>query len=164
MPKVNANSNKIADRGPRVFVPPPVFYATGLGLGWWLERTWPAPIAGAGAWNELFGALLVVLSVIGVLWAAGRFGKAGTPVVPVKPATALVTDGPFRYSRNPMYVSLTLGYLGVTLLINSLWPLAFLPAVLLAIRFWVIVREEAHLTAVFSEDYMAYCQRVRRWF
>lgn len=106
----------------------------------------------------------MVLSVIGVLWAAGRFAKAGTPMVPVKPATALVTDGPFRYSRNPMYVSLTLGYLGVTLLMNSFWPLVLLPTVLLTLRFWVIAREEAHLTEVFGDGYAAYCRRVRRWF
>lgn len=152
------------DRGPAVFIPPPLFFAVGLGISWWLEGRWPWPIAEPVVWLEVTGALLVVASMAGVLWAAGRFGRAGTPIVPVKAATVLVTDGPFGHSRNPMYVSLTAGYVGVGLILNSWWAIVLLPGALLVIRFWVIAREEAYLAGRFGEEYAAYCRRVRRWF
>jgi protein-S-isoprenylcysteine O-methyltransferase Ste14 len=146
-----------------VFIPPPLFFAVGLGIAWWLEGRWSLPMAAPSVWLEMAGALLVVVSMVGALWAAGRFGRAGTPLVPVKAATALVTDGPFRHSRNPMYLSLTVGYVGVSLIINTWWPLVLLPVVLLVMRLWVIAREEAYLAKRFGEKYADYCRRVRRW-
>lgn len=151
------------DRGPGVFIPPPAFFAAGLGIAWWLESRWPLPMTAPLMWREVAGAALVVSAVAGVLWAAGRFGRAGTPVVPVQPATALVTDGPFRHSRNPMYLSLSVGYVGVSLIINSWWALVPLPGILMVIRLWVIAREEAYLNGCFGEEYADYCRRVRRW-
>ena len=77
--------------------------------------------------------------------------------------TALVTGGPFRFSRNPLYISLTLLYLAVSILVKTLWPLFFLPFVLLVMIKGVIVREERHLERIFSEQYMRYKERTRRW-
>lgn len=158
----DADPSRSPAAGPGVFIPPPLVYLAGLGLGWWLQGKYAFAV-NVGFWHEIAGAGLVLLSVAGVLWAAGRFGRAGTPVVPVQPATALVTDGPFRHTRNPMYLSLGLGYLGVTLLMNSLWPLVFLPGVWAVMNYWVIPREERHLDAVFGEAYANYRRRVRRW-
>jgi protein-S-isoprenylcysteine O-methyltransferase Ste14 len=89
--------------------------------------------------------------------------RAHTPVDPLKPTTALVTEGPFRYSRNPIYVALTLLYVGVALLVNVWWILLLVVPVLLVIRYGVIAREEAYLTRKFGEAYRQYTAQVRRW-
>jgi len=81
----------------------------------------------------------------------------------MEPTTAIVVHGPYRFTRNPMYVSLVGLYAGVTLFVNSAWPLILLPAVVLLVRRQVIAREEAYLEAKFGEEYRAYKARVRRW-
>jgi protein-S-isoprenylcysteine O-methyltransferase Ste14 len=81
----------------------------------------------------------------------------------MKPTTALVTEGPFRYSRNPSYVALTLLYVGVALLINALWILLLVVPALVVLRYGVIAREEAYLTRKFGEAYRQYTTQVRRW-
>ena len=75
----------------------------------------------------------------------------------------MVTGGPFRYSRNPIYVSDWLVYIGVTLLIQTAWPLFFVPVVWALMRYAVIAHEEMHLEAKFGAEYRAYKSRVRRW-
>jgi protein-S-isoprenylcysteine O-methyltransferase Ste14 len=89
--------------------------------------------------------------------------RAGTNVRPDLPSTALVTDGPFRFTRNPLYVGLTLMYAGIALLIPAVWPLLLLIAVLLVMQWGVIAREERYLERKFGEAYRAYLGRVRRW-
>jgi protein-S-isoprenylcysteine O-methyltransferase Ste14 len=74
-----------------------------------------------------------------------------------------VTGGPYRRTRNPMYVAMTLLYLGASLLMNGLWPLLALPVVLAALTFAVIRREERYLSSAFGAEYDAYRRRVRRW-
>jgi protein-S-isoprenylcysteine O-methyltransferase Ste14 len=81
----------------------------------------------------------------------------------MKPTTALVTKGPFRYSRNPIYVALTLLYLGVALLINPLWILLLVVPAVLVLRYGVIAREEAYLTRKFDDVYRQYTAQVRHW-
>jgi protein-S-isoprenylcysteine O-methyltransferase Ste14 len=90
----------------------------------------------------------------------------------MKPTTALVTEGPCRYSRNPLYVALTLLYLGVAFLVNALWILLLIVPVLVVIRYGIIAREEAYLTRKFGEAYLTrkfgeayrqYTTQVRRW-
>jgi len=83
--------------------------------------------------------------------------------LPWRPTTALVTDGPYRISRNPMYLGLTLLYLGATALANSAWPLVGLPVIILVMNVVVIPGEEARLEAMFGTTYREYCARVRRW-
>jgi len=89
--------------------------------------------------------------------------RAGTPVDPYEAPTALVTEGPFRYTRNPAYVALTLTYTGLALLIGVLWSLLLLPVVLVAVDRGVIQREEHYLEAHFGSGYQEYRRRVRRW-
>jgi protein-S-isoprenylcysteine O-methyltransferase Ste14 len=81
----------------------------------------------------------------------------------MKPTTALVTEGPFRYSRNPIYVALTLLYVGVALLINALWILLLIVPAVLVLRYGVIAREEAYLARKFGDAYRQYMAQVRRW-
>ena len=148
-------------RGP-VPVPPPVLYAAALLAGLALDRVWPlsrlpAPLAYA------LGALLLIASAAIVLPTFLRFRRANTPFDVRKPATALITDGPFRFSRNPGYVSLTLLYLGVGLLLNNVWVLLLVVPILLVMDLWVVRGEERHLEERFGEEYLRYKQSVRRW-
>ncbi|MHB1676157.1 MAG: methyltransferase family protein [Sulfuriferula sp.] len=148
---------------PRTLAPPPLVYAVGLGVGWWLQhRVLPLGWSVPGILQTLAWTLLV-LSIGLMLWAVWTIWQHKTTVNPYKAASALVTRGPFAYSRNPIYVADALLYLAVTVLMGSLWPLVFAPLIWLIMRYAVIAHEEAHLRAKFGADYLAYCERVRRW-
>ena len=89
--------------------------------------------------------------------------KAGTPIRTDRPVPRLVTDGPFRFTRNPGYLGLAMLYAGIALLRNSLWAILLLPVVVYVIQREVIGREERYLERTFGEEYLAYKTRVRRW-
>lgn len=80
-----------------------------------------------------------------------------------KPTRAVVTTGPYTFSRNPMYVSMILVYAGIALIVNTIWPLAFLPVALAALHYGVTRREERYLEKLFGDWYRQYRARVRRW-
>lgn len=139
-----------------------LIYAIPLAAGVLLDRWHPmrslpprlaAPVG--------IASLLVALAV--AVAAVRRFRSARTSLQPWEPSTALITDGPFRLSRNPVYIGYTLLYLGVAFWVNSAWPLVFLPLVLWLMRRMVIDREEAYLEHRFGEVYRTYKRRVRRW-
>ncbi|PYO67712.1 MAG: isoprenylcysteine carboxyl methyltransferase [Gemmatimonadetes bacterium] len=156
MPDARADSSGV------VF-PPPFVYALGFGIGYALDRLKPAPVGVDGGARTLLGWVLAGAGVALAASAIVLFRRAGTSPVPIQPTTALVVRGPYRLTRNPMYIGLAALYVGVTLLINSLWPLVVLPVVLIVIRWWVIAREEAYLERKFGDEYRAYQARVRRW-
>jgi len=79
------------------------------------------------------------------------------------PASQLVILGPYRWSRNPMYVGFVAMYLGFALLMNSVWPLLLLPGVIIALEILVITREERYLRSIFGPEYEEYCRQVGRW-
>ena len=150
---------------PGVRFPPPLLFVAAFLAGWLTHRRWPAPVAPRG-WQtprEAVGALLIVAGLALVLWALVTFRRHRTAVYPNRPASLVVHDGPYRRTRNPMYVSMTLVYLGVTLLVDSALPLVFLPFALLLLVRLVIAREERYLRSAFGEEYASYCQRVPRW-
>lgn len=147
---------------PRTLLPPPLVYALALGAAWWLEGRWPLGFE-RHAFTRAFGWGLIGLGLAGMFWALAAIWRRRTTVNPYKAASALVTTGPFAYSRNPIYVSDWLVYAGVTLLFASTWPLLLAPAVWWVMRYAVIAHEEAHLLARFGDDYRAYQARVRRW-
>ncbi len=89
--------------------------------------------------------------------------RARTSVNPSRPTTALLTAGPYRLTRNPMYLAMVIQYVGLALLFNALWAIVLLPLALVIIHFTVIKREERYLEQKFGEDYRAYKARVRRW-
>lgn len=149
-------------RRPATLIPPPVVYAVALFAAWGLQREWPLPLE-LGSYARGITWLLVGIGLAGSLWAVWAVWKNRTTVNPYKAANALVTDGPFRYSRNPIYVSDWFIYAGVTVWLHSLWPLPLALLVYLVMRHWVIAHEEAHLAARFGEDYRDYCARVPRW-
>ena len=149
--------------GVRIF--PPAIYLAGLILGFLLQKAAPLPIA-AGPLLEAVripGCLLVLLWLALNIWALATFFRAHISPNPTRPTTALAFHGPYRFTRNPMYLSLALVPVGVALIANALWPLLIAIPTLYTVKRLVIDREEAYLTRKFGPDYLAYQQRVRRW-
>lgn len=141
--------------------PPPLLYAVPLALGLLLQRRIPVPFLPRPIAMPL-GILFLALGMIGFV-AIVAFRRAGTSPNPWRPTTAIVTGGPYRISRNPMYLGFTLLYLGTTCWVNSLWPLLCLPVIHILMQRMVIEREERYLEARFGEEYRTYRSRVRRW-
>lgn len=159
---MSAGSATSPKDNPGVIAPPPLIYGAALILGLLLHRIFPAVLL-PFPWNLAFGLPLMAMSAL-LAWSAFRAMRlAGTNVDPAKPATALVVDGPFRFTRNPLYLSLTLQYAGLTFVLNAVWVLALLPVVLAVIRYGVIAREERYLEGKFGEEYRRYKATVRRW-
>ena len=144
-----------------VVFPPPLVYALGFLIGYVLHRLFPLPLPrvmpSVAGWASIAAGVLLAGA------AAYRFRQAGQTPIPTQPVTALVVKGPYRFTRNPMYIAMTLVYLGGLMLLGDAWPLLVLPAVLVVIRRAVIAREEAYLERKFGEAYRAYTARVRRW-
>jgi protein-S-isoprenylcysteine O-methyltransferase Ste14 len=147
---------------PGVRVPPPLIFVSALAIGWWLSLWTPTPFMSSVSSQEL-GGVLIAIGVLLALSAVYTFRQARTNLRPDRPASALVLSGPYRFTRNPMYLSLTLVYLGVSVLMQSLWSLMLLPLVLFFIRSKVIDREEQYLERRFGDEYTQYKSRVRRW-
>ena len=150
---------------PGVRFPPPFLFAIGLFVGWVLERYWHAlPLFRfGGSAVEPLGWILLALGVVIAGSGAVTFSRAKTAINPHRSASQLVTHGPYRFTRNPMYTGLTLAYLGGAALLDSAWPIIVLPIVLVVLIRTVIAREEAYLNRAFGADYTAYTSRVRRW-
>ena len=154
--------NPLHDDSPGVRVPPPLIYLAGFAAGLGIERIAaspepPAPLRIAAGTAGV--AVLVGLDTT----ATVRFMRRHTPLNPARPARTLVTDGPYRFTRNPMYIGMAGAYAGAAVATRALWALAFLPAVVLTVDRLVIPREERHLAARFGTEYERYRERVRRW-
>ena len=147
---------------PGVIAPPPLIYLAAIVIGLVLHALAPTPFLSLGL-GYIVGAILIAIHAWILLWGVRVLRRAGTSEKVSVPTTALVTAGPFRFSRNPLYVSLTLGYLGITIATQALWALPLLLIVLAVIRWGVIDREERYLERKFGEDYVRYKGRVRRW-
>jgi protein-S-isoprenylcysteine O-methyltransferase Ste14 len=147
-----------------VHYPPPLLYVAGIVAGWLAQRAHPLTITGNPSLVRTSLAIAFGLGWLAVFAAAsGAFVRHRTTLIPNRPAAALVTSGIYRYTRNPMYVSLVLLYLAVTLVLDSWWPVVFLPLVVIAVDRLVIFREERYLAHAFPGEYAEYRERVRRW-
>ena len=147
-----------------VIAPPPLLFAGMLALGLaldfgvWRAPTdlpemlrWPVAVAAlAGAAVLLAGAL-------------GKLRKAGTPVEPWVPTTAVVTTGVYAWSRNPIYAGMALAYVALALVFDSVIALLLLAPLLGIVQWGVIEREERYLSGRFGDEYRQYCRTVRRW-
>ncbi len=148
----------------RVLFPPPLIYVVAFLLGQRLQSSLPLPLLLPKTLRTfLSGALLGIGITTGAL-AVREMKSAGTNVQPQQPTTALVVEGPYRFTRNPIYLSMTMVYSGLAILSNALWPLLLLPLPLQLLRRGVIEREEHYLEHKFGERYQRYKESVPRWF
>ena len=140
---------------------PPHYFVLSLiliiGIGWMdtstlLASPWP-----------LFGILPILLGVGLAAQGSRLFARAGTNIVPFTESTALVTDGVFRFSRNPMYTGMILALIGTALLANSLFAWLILIPFVAIIRGFFISNEERLMEETFGEEYLSYKGSVRRW-
>ena len=145
-----------------VIAPPPLIYLGPLVLGLLLKRRFPIPFLPRGA-ALVLGWPLLLGGVSLMSWFFFTMQRADTPIDPREPVSNLATGGPFRYTRNPAYLSMAMIYAGVSSLANALSSILLLPAVLLVIQHSVIEREERYLERKFGEEYLRYKEQVRRW-
>ena len=147
---------------PGVIAPPPLillaFVLAGLALDWLRPAAFlPAAVQYA------VGAALIAIAGALASSAFIRFIRAGTNIPTRRPTTALVVAGPYRFTRNPIYVGMILLLLGIGIMVDSVWLLALAVPFALVLRYGVITREERYLEAKFGDAYRAYRARVRRW-
>lgn len=148
---------------PGVGVHPPLFFFSALLLGVVIDdRVRRLVIFHDDQWRWL-GIIVLLLGVALLAFGRRTMVKAGTNVNPTLPTNAIVESGPFRFTRNPLYVGLTLIYIGLSLLLNTWWSLFLLVPVWLVMHFKVVRREEAYLEDKFGEAYLNYRRRVRRY-
>ena len=145
-----------------VIAPPPLIYAVIWAAGALLNLAFP-PSVPVNGWIVILGPALIVLGVSLAVTGFRVMGRAGTNVNPYEPTTALVIEGPFRFTRNPLYLALMMLYVGIALALKLLWPVLLLPIALWIMRRGVIDREERYLAQKFGEAYSQYQQHVRRW-
>jgi protein-S-isoprenylcysteine O-methyltransferase Ste14 len=148
--------------GAQVRLIPPVVYLLPFALMGALQRWRPWTIPG-GAALRVAGLALVVSGIALMLWSFVTLMAAQTTVIPWEQVSSVVVTGPFRLSRNPIYLADAITYLGGTLLISSWWPFLVLPGIVLVVRRRIIDREERYLHERFGERYRLYQLRVRRW-
>jgi protein-S-isoprenylcysteine O-methyltransferase Ste14 len=154
-------SNDEPDK-PGIRVPPPPIYLLALLLGLLLDRSMHVPFLPRGV-ARLFGWPLVGGAMTLAAWFARTMRRADTTMHINKPVSRVVQDGPFHFSRNPGYLSLTMLYAGIAVLRNALWAIVLLPLVVYVIQREVIEREEGYLERTFGEEYLNYKARVHRW-
>ncbi len=145
-----------------IHFPPPFIYVGFFLLGLGLERIAPAVSLPRGP--SLGIAAVLLLPGFGLLfWSLLLFFKARTSPLPMLPTTAIVRSGPYRWTRNPMYLAMLLIYLGVALWFDVFWALPFVPLVIFLVGRLVIGKEERYLEEKFGEEYRRYKIEVGRW-
>jgi protein-S-isoprenylcysteine O-methyltransferase Ste14 len=146
----------------RVFVPPPLIYLAIFLAGIGLQRYVPVPQLPIAA-GRVMGPIFELVGIGLIASSFRRFRASATSVVPVRPTTALVIEGPYRVTRNPMYLGMLLVYAGVACWFGLVWPLLLAPVLIWVIAVFVIRREERYLARKFGDEYQRYRAHVRRW-
>lgn len=147
---------------PDIVVLPPVLVGGSLLIGVLLNLRWPLPLFPLIP-ARVVGLTLFVLAGFLAHWAQLAMKRANTNILPTRPTLALVTDGPFRYTRNPLYVAAGGVYLGVAFWVNGLVPFLLYAPVLWVLHWGIVLREERYLAIKFGEAYRVYQTRVPRW-
>jgi protein-S-isoprenylcysteine O-methyltransferase Ste14 len=137
-------------------------YLASIAIGLMLQFGWPLPFVPRAIAVPL-GILLVMAAVVLFIGSVGKFRAAGTPVPGNKATTVIVRSGPYRFSRNPIYLAFSLLQLGIAIWVNSLWLVATLIASIAVMARVVIPREEQYLERRFGGEYLDYKKSVRRW-
>lgn len=138
---------------------PPVWLVAFAGMAWAVSRlTAPGPV-----WLIWAGAALVVAGLALAVWAALAFRRARTSIVPRQRPSALVATGPYRHSRNPIYLADLAILAGVALILRAPWALALVPVFQQVLLRLFILPEEAVLEQDLGQPYRDFRARVRRW-
>lgn len=147
----------------QVVIMPPFAWALAAIAGFALNWLLPLPFMPATVPAGWLGGALFVAALALATWAIVTIARAGSNVPTNLPTTSIVDTGPYRFTRNPIYLGMLLGQLGLTVAFDSLWLLITLAPFALVIRYGVVAREEAYLERKFGEVYRGYRARVRRW-
>ena len=147
---------------PRVIIWPPLLFLLMVGSGVGLHFRSPMTLPFHGPLRVVGGLLAAVAGIVAI-WARLVMKQAGTNVRPDRPTTAVVTAGPFGFTRNPLYLSLCLLNLALGLILADIWLIVTTAIMAVVLQWGVISREERYLEAKFGEVYVAYRKRVRRW-
>lgn len=153
-------------RGPNVRIAPPLLYLVPMLIGFVVQYLVPIRIVTGlepARTLRVVGCVEIAIALALMVWAVRTFKRLQTPIIPVRPARTLAEEGPYRLTRNPMYLAFTVLYLGITFVVNAFWPLLFLPEAVALVYMFAIRREESYLAREFGEVYAAYRSRVRRW-
>jgi protein-S-isoprenylcysteine O-methyltransferase Ste14 len=152
------------ERGARVRFPPPLVFlgATFLGVAFGSFVT-PAPVTVGRPIGLVIGLLILACGVALVVSARIPFIRTGQSPVPWRPSPSLIFEGPYRFTRNPMYLGVTLIELGLGLAISNLWISLFAAPALLTVHLIAVLPEERYLSEKFGEPYRVYLARVRRY-
>ena len=147
----------------QVIIRPPLAWGlaviAGLALNWLV----PLPFLPADLPAGWLGAMVIVLALALFAWAIVTITRAGSNVPTNRPTTTIVESGPYRFTRNPVYLGMFLGLTGLAIAFDNLWLLMMLVLFALVIRYGVVPREEAYLERKFGNVYRGYRSRVRRW-
>ena len=154
-------------RAPRFRIPPPAIFALVFLVALWIEaalyRIWFVQDVRAPMWLIVTGAMFIIAGVALAVTGVMAFRRARTTIMPYREASSFVMSGPYRYTRNPMYLGMALVQIGGALALNAGWPLLLLPVSLGLLYLLVIRGEEAQMRQTFGGEYDAYVKRVRRW-
>jgi protein-S-isoprenylcysteine O-methyltransferase Ste14 len=152
------------ERGARVRFPPPLVYLlavlAGLAAGKWVAA---APVPIDRTLRITVGVLIAVAGVALAAWARIGFVRTGQSVIPWTPTPELIFQGPYRFTRNPMYVGMTLLTIGLGVALNNLWVSLFALPALLVVHTIAVLPEEKYLSEKFGDGYRTYLTRVRRY-
>ena len=154
--------NNAADTA-QVIIRPPLAWALAVIVGLALNWLVPLPFLPAHMPASWLGVLVLVLAVALAAWAIVTITRAGSNVPTNRPTTTIVASGPYRFTRNPIYLGMVLALTGLAIVFDNLWMLLMLVSFALVIRYGVVAREEAYLERKFGDAYGGYRARVRRW-
>jgi len=161
-PQIDSPSNAEHGTAKLGLVRPPLVYLVSIVFGVVIHFAIPLPFL-PGTLAVPLGLLLVAVAIALFSYSVAKFRTANTPVPARKPTTAIVRTGPYRFSRNPIYLAFSLFQLGIAIWVNSVWLLATLAGAVALMNYVVIPREEYYLERKFGAQYMDYKASVRRW-
>ena len=147
----------------QVVVRPPLAWALAVLAGLALHWLMPLPFMPPAVFTRWIGGAVLAAALALFAWAIVTITRAGSNVPTNTPTTAIVDNGPYRFTRNPIYLAMFGGLVGLAMAFDSLWLLAALVIFALVIRYGVVAREEAYLERKFGDVYRQYRSRVRRW-
>ena len=149
--------------GPRFRVWPPVAAGVPWLAGWWVGRRLGARAVGTGRWVLAAGRALLLAFALWNGWCLWYFARYRTGLMPGQDTNVLLTSGPYRVSRNPLYVGLVAGYIGAALMARSAGALALTPVAWAGLHWGAVLPEEAYLRGRLGKPYQDYRRRVQRW-